>query len=116
MNHDAIEASHVGCRWVPLTCMHVTEIAGVVFLTAQQGQFSRGHEDTFLYPRLPYLGQLYQLRIGNDGSGMFAAWHLTRVEVVHVHSGQSWVFDCHDWIDRRCCWQKLLPAISTSKP
>eukprot|EP00775_Hariotina_reticulata_P013432 gene13432-13560_t len=87
--------------------------SGIMFLTAQQGQFSRGHEDTLLYPRLPYLGQLHQLRIGTDGSGMFAAWHLTRVEVVHVQSGHSWLFDCHDWIDRRCSWQKLLPAIPT---
>jgi hypothetical protein len=48
--------------------------AGIVHTTSQSGQFGRGCSDAFLYPRLPYLGQLLQLRVGNDGAGLFAAW------------------------------------------
>ncbi|WIA17082.1 hypothetical protein OEZ85_013981 [Tetradesmus obliquus] len=45
--------------------------SGVVYATSQPGQFSRGHTDSFLYPRLPYLGQLHQLRVVT-GAGMMA--------------------------------------------
>jgi len=40
------------------------------------GQFERGTSDAFLYPRLPFLGELQQLRVGTTGEGMNAAWHL----------------------------------------
>jgi hypothetical protein len=85
-----------------------------VYATNQPEQFSRGHTASFLYPRLPYLGQLHQLRVGCDGSGMFAPWHLRLVEVVHVHSGQRWLFDCHEWIDKKCMWQRVLPAVAAT--
>eukprot|EP00878_Enallax_costatus_P040672 GHUV01047012.1.p1 GENE.GHUV01047012.1~~GHUV01047012.1.p1 ORF type:complete len:352 (+),score=79.91 GHUV01047012.1:271-1326(+) len=88
--------------------------SGIVYFNSQQGQFDRGHQDSFLYPRLPYLGKLYQLRVGTDGAGMFAAWHLRQVEVVHVHTGQRWLFQCHDWIDKKCSWQRLLPAVEVA--
>jgi hypothetical protein len=67
---------------------------------------------TFLYPRLPFLGPLHQLRIGTDGSGLFAGWHVRRVEVTHVPSGQRWLFECHGWIDGKCGWQRVLPAVA----
>ncbi len=38
---------------------------------------------------------------------MSAVW---QVEVVHVQSGDRWVFDCHDWLDKKCTWQKVLPV------
>ncbi|KAF6255158.1 Lipase/lipooxygenase [Scenedesmus sp. NREL 46B-D3] len=88
--------------------------SGVVYATSQPKQFLRGATASFLYPRLPHLGQLQQLRVGCDGSGMFAPWHLRLVEVVHVHSGQRWQFDCHDWIDKKCMWQRVLPAVSAT--
>lgn len=86
--------------------------AGVVYPTGPRSQFSRACKASFLYPRLPYVGQLHQLRVGTDGSGLFAAWHLRQVEVMHVHTGQRWLFDCNEWLDRRNTWQLLLPAIN----
>lgn len=90
--------------------------SGVVLTPRQGGQHVRGGVAASLWPRLPYLGALRQLRVGCDGSGLFAAWHLEQVEVVHVQSGQRWLFDCHDWIDGRCGWQRLLPALAVSWP
>ncbi len=40
------------------------------------GQFERGSSDVFLYPRLPFLGELQQMRVGTTGEGMGAGWHL----------------------------------------
>lgn len=36
--------------------------------------------------------------------------HLRTVEVVHVASGERWLFEAHDWVDKRCHWQRLLAA------
>jgi hypothetical protein len=74
------------------------------------GQFARGCADTFVYPRLPFLGELMQLRVGTTGEGMFATWHLRNVEVVHIASGERWVFNCHNWIDKKTQWSRVLPA------
>lgn len=85
--------------------------AGVVYPSGPpSSQFSRGVKVSFLYPRLPYVGKLHQLRVGTDGSGLFAAWHLHYVEVTHVHTGESWLFECNAWLDRRNTWQLMLPA------
>ena len=35
---------------------------------------------------------------------------LSQVEVVHVASGERTVFDCHDWVDAKCGWQRLLSS------
>ncbi len=115
---------------------------------AQLGQFSRASRDEFVYPRLPYLGELIQvsgaqtiathaslcsplshslssrcfsarasprscrvqLRVGTDGQGMFATWHLKLVEVTHLSTGTVWRFHCHDWVDKNCGWQRVLIA------
>jgi hypothetical protein len=74
------------------------------------GGFDRGGISSLLFPRLPHIGSLRQLRVGTDGSGLFAPWHLRRVEVVHVASGDRWVFDAHAWIDQRCDYQRILPV------
>eukprot|EP00879_Flechtneria_rotunda_P009966 GHRR01010422.1.p1 GENE.GHRR01010422.1~~GHRR01010422.1.p1 ORF type:complete len:102 (-),score=22.71 GHRR01010422.1:357-662(-) len=84
----------------------------MAYMISRQGQFMRGHQTTLLFPRLPFLGELHLLHVGSDGNSMPASWHLRQVEVVHLHSGQRWVFDCHGWIDKRCSWQRVLPAVS----
>ncbi len=45
---------------VPLaTCVS----AGTVMVQAGPNQFSRGSTDTFIYPRLPFLGDLLQVSV-----------------------------------------------------
>ena len=85
--------------------------SGTVLTKAAPGQFSRGSADTFVYPRLPFLGEMVQLRVGTTGEGMFATWHLRTVECVHIASGDRWVFSCHNWIDKKVGWCRVLPAV-----
>lgn len=77
---------------------------------ANPNQFSRGASDTFIYPRLPFLGELLQMRVGTSGAGVFATWHLRQVEVVHLASNTRFVFNCHNWIDKKVNWQRVLVA------
>lgn len=63
-----------------------------------------------MYPRLPYLGELLQVRCGTTGQGLFATWHLRTVEVTHLASNERWVFQCHNWIDKKTNWQRVLIA------
>ena len=84
---------------------------GTVLVQSTNAQFGRGCSDTFLYPRLPHVGELLQIRVGTTGQGVFATWHLRQVEVVHISTNQRHVFNCHQWIDKKCAWQKVLPAI-----
>lgn len=49
-----------------------------------------------------------QIRVGTSGQGMFATWHLRTVEVVHIATGDRWVFNCHGWIDKKTSWCRVL--------
>ncbi len=51
-----------------------------------------------------------QVRVGTNGQGMFATWHLKLVEVTHISSNTTWRFNCHDWVDKHCGWQRVLAA------
>ncbi|KAG2432966.1 hypothetical protein HXX76_008694 [Chlamydomonas incerta] len=84
--------------------------SGTVMVQANPNQFSRGASDTFIYPRLPFLGELLQMRVGTSGAGVFATWHLRQVEVVHLASNTRFVFNCHNWIDKKVNWQRVLVA------
>lgn len=68
----------------------------------------RGTARVFIYPRLPFLGDIKELRVGLDGSGVFPGWHLRVAEVEHIKSGATWRFHCHGWIDKRGGWQRVL--------
>lgn len=84
--------------------------AGTILTKPVPGQFSRGCEDVFVYPRMPFLGEILQMRVGTSGEGMFATWHLRSVEVAHIASGDQWVLPCHAWIDKKCGWVRTLTA------
>ena len=84
--------------------------SGTVTAKVTQGQFSRGCSDTFVYPRLPYLGEIRQVRVGTTGEGAFPTWHLRNVEVYHEGTRSKWVFDCHNWVDKKCGFQRVLMA------
>ncbi|GMH36686.1 hypothetical protein BSKO_04559 [Bryopsis sp. KO-2023] len=88
--------------------------SGVLIPTQEDGNsktgFDRGMAVVFMYPHLPYLGQLKEMRVGVDSKGIFSGWHLRIVEVEHVSSGARWRFQCHSWIDKRCGWQRVLYA------
>ena len=84
--------------------------SGTVTAKQTQGQFSRGCSDTFVYPRLPFLGELRQVRVGTTGEGAYPTWHLRNVEVYHEGTQSKFVFDCHNWIDKKCGFARVLVA------
>lgn len=43
------------------------------------------------------LGELAEIEIGHDNSGMGPGWHLEQVVVVAEASGRRWVFPCDRW-------------------
>ena len=53
---------------------------------------------------------MVQLRVGTTGEGMFATWHLRSCEIVHIASGDRWVFECHNWVDKKTGWCRVLVA------
>eukprot|EP00983_Pelagomonas_calceolata_P097212 1158219-Pelagomonas_calceolata.AAC.7 len=46
---------------------------------------SRCASNKQLYPRLPYLGPLQQIRVGTTGEGMSATWHLRNCTWLHMN-------------------------------
>lgn len=51
--------------------------AGMVQPKATMGQFARGSKDEFIYPRMPYLGDILQVRALY---GLGFAWHVVRLQ------------------------------------
>ena len=76
--------------------------------SARAGHFRPGGADVFTYPLLPSVGRLRALRVGTDGGGLFPAWHLGAVEVVHLPTGSVTRFACHAFVDKRCGWARVL--------
>ncbi|KXZ51726.1 hypothetical protein GPECTOR_11g173 [Gonium pectorale] len=85
--------------------------SGTVAIQGTPEQFCRGSSDTFIYPRLPFLGELLQLRVGTTGAGCFASWHLRQVVVEHIPTRQRYVFNCHNWVDKKVNYQRVLVPV-----
>uniref|UniRef100_A0A061QL18 Lipoxygenase homology domain-containing protein 1 n=2 Tax=Tetraselmis sp. GSL018 TaxID=582737 RepID=A0A061QL18_9CHLO len=77
---------------------------------AKRNAFTRGSVDTFSYPKLPYLGDLFQIRIHLDYQGLLGrGWELESVIVTHVASKTSWYCCYDDWIDKQVDFEVALP-------
>lgn len=59
-------ALQAGCPKTLASCSDLNTldpgVAGTVMTKPVTGQFSRGSQDVFVYPRLPFLGELMQVR------------------------------------------------------
>ena len=49
---------------------------GVIVPAATGNTFQKGAVDIFTYPQLPYVGDLWRLRVFTDGAGFFPGWYL----------------------------------------
>lgn len=49
----------------------------------------------------PNVGQMQRLRIGHDNRGLGAAWHLSRVEITNLLTGEAATFVCNRWLDSK---------------
>ena len=47
-----------------------------------------------LPPQASDLGEVVEIEIGHDNSGMAPGWHLEQVVVVEEASNRRWVFNC----------------------
>jgi hypothetical protein len=62
-------------------------------------KFERAQTDVFHFD-LPHLGDLELCRIGHDGAGVGAGWHLESVTVIEKESQTQWTFKASRWLDR----------------
>ena len=62
--------------------------------------FENGQTDCF-HVAIPDLGPLRKIRIGIDGKGWGAGWHLDSVTVLEVAAERSFTFRCGKWLDKR---------------
>lgn len=59
--------------------------------------FERDHADVFTLEALD-IGEIRKVRIGHDGRGLGASWHLDRVEIDVASQGKRYVFKCGRWL------------------
>jgi hypothetical protein len=45
-------------------------------------------------------GDISRIKIGHDGKGLGAGWHLDKVEIDAPSQGKRWVFPCGRWLDK----------------
>jgi len=64
-----------------------------------KNDFERGHVDIFAVEAAD-LGELERVRIGHDGTGFGAGWHLDKV-VVKRPEAEDIVFECGRWLDQK---------------
>ncbi|KAK9824333.1 hypothetical protein WJX72_009517 [[Myrmecia] bisecta] len=79
-----------------------TTDSGAHKLENAANNFEKGATDVFEIS-CPDLGdQVSRVQISSDGSGgLGSAWHLQQVEVEDLIRGQSWVFPCERWLDKK---------------
>ena len=53
-----------------------------------------------LYFKFSDIGELRKIRIGHDGRGAGAGWHLKEVVVDAPKLGRKWRFPCNRWLDK----------------
>ncbi len=75
-------------------CLHVSLRAepGTVVPAASRNDFERANTDVFMFEE-KNVGSLKKIRIGHDGSGLGAGWHLQRVVVENLTTGQVYTFE-----------------------
>ncbi|GFH12746.1 uncharacterized protein HaLaN_08489, partial [Haematococcus lacustris] len=73
---------------------------GKVFLkNANPDCFERGTTDEFEVKAAGELGPLQQLVVGHDNTGQGPGWHLEQIEITDTKTGQTWYFECNQWLD-----------------
>ncbi|KAG1672531.1 hypothetical protein FOA52_002840, partial [Chlamydomonas sp. UWO 241] len=69
-------------------------------LDTSANDFERGNADTF-FVQAPDVGRFQKLIMTQDNSGFGAAWKLAKVEITNTNSGESCVFPCNRWLDKK---------------
>ena len=64
-----------------------------------KNKFERGKTDVFEI-KAADVGNLRKIRIGHDGKGPGAGWHLKEVIIDAPKLGKIWKFPCDRWFDK----------------
>ncbi|XP_053175168.1 polycystic kidney disease protein 1-like 2 [Scomber japonicus] len=75
--------------------------------------FERGGVDMFLLTTHFSLGELQNIRLWHDNSGVHPAWYVNKVMVQDLESGQKWHFLCNSWLAvdvGECSLDKVFPV------
>ncbi|KAL4225451.1 Lipoxygenase y domain-containing protein 1 [Mactra antiquata] len=59
--------------------------------------FEKGHMDHFKV-NLEEIDRPYKLRVYHDNSGRAAGWHLEKIEMENMTSGEKYIFECNRWL------------------
>lgn len=62
-------------------------------LETSKNNFERGEEDIF-FIEFPDLGDVVEIEIGHDNSGMAPGWHCEQVVIVDELTNQRYAFPC----------------------
>ncbi len=63
-------------------------------------KFERGQTDVFEVKEAD-VGDIRKIRIGHDGTGPGAGWHMKEVVIDAPKLGHKWRFPCNHWFDKR---------------
>uniref|UniRef100_A0A7S3VHN2 PLAT domain-containing protein n=1 Tax=Dunaliella tertiolecta TaxID=3047 RepID=A0A7S3VHN2_DUNTE len=68
-------------------------------LDSSANDFERGKVDTFFVEAVD-VGYMHKLTMSHDNSGFGSSWHLAKVEVVNMVTGERAVFPYNNWLDK----------------
>ena len=84
----------------------VEESDSVKFFKANKSSFETGSVDRFTFD-IKDVGKPYKIRIGHDGAGFGAGWHLDRIVMINQRTKEAFEFPCKRWLAsvsrRRVC-------------
>lgn len=70
-------------------------------LNDSENNFKAGQVDEFPIRRTKELGELTQVRIMHDNSGVNPSWYLKDIKVALDGSDKLWYFPCDQWLDKK---------------
>jgi len=62
-------------------------------------KFESGCDDMFEF-HLPPLGNIVEIKVMHDNSGIGCAWHLKDVEIIDTLAHNSFLFECQQWLSK----------------
>jgi hypothetical protein len=89
---------------------------------SHMNKFEHGHKDEFQLTVGEPLGDIFQIRIAQDGSGLAPDWYVTSISVAHEATGERWVFIDGGWlrtadlVDRKYRCVKKISTTCDSHP
>lgn len=88
--------------------------SGPLKLETSKNNFERGREDIFFF-ELPDLGDLTEIDIGHDNSGVGSQWKLDKVLIRDETANTSWRFLYDEWIPKDGTRELVVTLLAASE-